>query len=62
MAVPWLPVGERVELLADCGERDVVEEEPRGRPVCSCSWHSQPGQVVIAVRLTALPDALTHMT
>ena len=62
IVVPCLTAGEGVRLLADCGERDVVEEEPRGRPVCSCSWHSQPGQVVIAVRLTALPDALTHMT
>ena len=30
MAVPCLPVGERVQLLADYGERDVVEEKPRG--------------------------------
>ena len=43
MAVPCLPVGERVQLLADYGERDVVEEKPRGGgPVCSCSWHSRP--------------------
>ena len=43
MAVPCLPVGERVQLLANYGERDVVEEKPRGGgPVCSCSWHSRP--------------------
>ena len=42
MAIPYLPAGERVQLLADCAERDVVEEEPGEWPVCSCSWHSRP--------------------
>ena len=30
MVIPCLTVGGRVELLADCGERDLVGEEPRG--------------------------------
>ena len=30
MVVPCPPADERVQLLADCGESDVVEEEPRG--------------------------------
>src|SRR6516162_7492756 len=42
MVVPCLTVGEGVRLLADCGERDVVEEEPRGERFCRCSWHSRP--------------------
>jgi hypothetical protein len=42
MVVPCLTAGEGVQLLADCGERDVVEEEPRGGAFCSCSWHSWP--------------------
>ena len=40
MVVPCLTVGEGVQLLADCGERDVVAEEPLEWPVFSCSWHS----------------------
>ena len=42
MVIPCLTVGEGVQLLADCGERDVVAEEPLGWPVFSCSWHSWP--------------------
>ena len=42
MVIPCLQAGERVQLLADCGERAVAEQEPRRRPVRSCSWHSRP--------------------
>jgi hypothetical protein len=30
MVVPCLPMGTRVQQLAECGGRDVAEEEPRG--------------------------------
>jgi hypothetical protein len=32
MVVPCLPAGERVELLADCGERDVIAVRLTARP------------------------------
>ena len=57
MVDPCLTVGEGVQLLADCGERDVVEEEPPGAGLQPLM--AQPaGQVVIAVRLRALLCAL----
>ena len=57
MVVPCLTVGEGVQLLADCGEGDVVEEEPRGG-VLQLLLARLAGQVVIAVRLRALLCAL----
>ena len=57
MVIPCLTVGEGVQLLADCGEGDVVEEEPRGG-VLQLLLARLAGQVVIAVRLRALPGAL----
>ena len=53
MVIPCLTVGEGVQLLADCGERDVVEEEPRGGGL-QLLLAQLAGQVVIAVRLRAL--------
>jgi hypothetical protein len=58
MVVRCLPAGERVQLLSDCGERDVVEEEPRGVAGPRLLLAQPAGQVVIAVRLTAPPAAL----
>ena len=51
MVVPRLPAGERVQLLADCAEGDVVEEEPLGGR--SAAAPGTAGQVVVAVRLKA---------
>jgi hypothetical protein len=58
MVVPCLTMGEGVQLLADCGERDVVEEEPRAVAVLQLLLAQLAGQVVIAVRLRALLCAL----
>jgi hypothetical protein len=58
-----LTVGEGVQLLADCGERDVVQEEPQAVAVLQLLLAQLAGQVVIAVRLRALLCALrTWMT
>ena len=56
MVIPCLTVGEGVRLLADCGERDVVEEEPPGGLQLLLAQLAR--QVVIAVRLRALLCAL----
>jgi len=59
MAVPCLLAGERIQLLADSGGRDVVEEqEPRGLAGPQLLPAQPAGQVMIAVRLTAPPAAL----
>ena len=61
MVVPCLPAGERVQLLADWGERDVVGEEPRGGRSAAALGTSRPtgsdrGQAEGAARrLTDMP-------
>ena len=44
MVDPCLTVGEGVQLLADCGERERSRKGRRG-PVCSRSWHSRPDRL-----------------
>jgi len=58
IVVPCLTAGEGVRLLADCGEGDVVEEEPQGVARLQLLLAQLAGQVVIAVRLRALLCAL----
>ena len=68
MAVPCLPVGERVQLLADYGERDVVEEKPRGvarsaaAPGTAGRTGRDRGQAEGAARrLTHMPRRVRHL-
>lgn len=57
MVDPCLTVGEGVQLLADCGERERSRKSRRGAGLQPLM--AQPaGQVVIAVRLRALLCAL----
>lgn len=54
MVVPCLSAGERVQLLADRGERDIVGEESRELAGPQLLVAQPAGQVVIAVRLIVL--------
>jgi len=58
MVVPCLPVGGRVEPLADRGQPAILEEEPRGLAGLQLLLPHPAGQVVIALTLRALPGAL----
>jgi hypothetical protein len=57
MVVPRRPAGGRVQPLANRGERDVLEEERRGPAGLQLLLSRPTGQVVVAVRLRALPGA-----
>jgi hypothetical protein len=61
MVVRCLPVGRRVQALADRGERDVVEQEPRGLAGLRMLLPQPAIQAVIAGRVEGAARCLTHM-